>query len=181
MSFFALGPEAAGDLGNACEHGDITERPVRIFKPDFEFQFWPHDDLLDGFYTYACSRRLAEALSQSNLNGYELDKLNVSFEERFHEWAELHKDEELPEFLWLKVSGRAGVDDFGEIMGPAPKSLVVSEQALQLLKQFKLTHCEIETYIPQELSTTGCVRSMRFSIPNGITKSLVETPQVVPA
>jgi hypothetical protein len=155
MRFFAIAPEAAGDLGNNCKHGDLKERPVKIYQSDFEFQFWPHDDLLDGFYTYACTEEVASELSQTNFTGFELDNLNISFEERFHQWAELHKDEKLPEFKWLKVTGRAGVDDFGELPGPVAKSLVISERALHFLKKFKLAYCGIETYTGQELSATG--------------------------
>lgn len=155
MRFFAIAPEAAGNLGNDCVHGDITERPVQIYQPDFEFQFWPQDDLLDGFFTYACTRRLAEALVHNNLTGFELDDLKISFEERFHQWAELHKGEVFPEFVWLKIQGRVGIDDFGELVGPVPKSLVVSERALQVLKQFKLGFCDIENYKGQEFSAAG--------------------------
>lgn len=155
MRFFALSPEAAGELGNACEHGDITERPVKILKADFEFQFWPHDDLLCGFYIYACTPEVAEALKVQQLTGFEIAELNVSFEERFYQWAELHKDETLPEFQWLKVTGRPGVDDFGLLSGPVEAPLVVSEKALKVLKQFKLSLCDIENYKGQELSAAG--------------------------
>lgn len=155
MRFFAISPEAAGNLGNACIHGDITERPVQIIKADFEFQFWPHDDLLDGFYIYACTSEMAGALKRASLTGFELAKLDVSFEERFYQWAELHKDETLPEFQWLKVNGRVGIDDFGLVAGPVEVPLIVSERALTILKQFKLSLCDIETYIPQKLSAAG--------------------------
>lgn len=155
MRFFAISPEAAGQLGNSCVHGDIKERPVQIIEADFEFQFYPHDDLLDGFYTYACAQPLAEALKTSGLTGFTIEPLRVSFEERFYQWAELHKGEELPEFQWLKVVGRAGIDDFGLLPGPVEMPLIVSERALRILKQFRLTHCEIETYTGQKLSAAG--------------------------
>lgn len=155
MRFFAILPEAAGQMGNSCIHGEITERPVEIIHADFEFQFWPHDDLLCGFYIFACSKSLAESLVTSGLNGFELAELNVSFEERFYQWAELHKDEQLPEYQWLKIVGRAGIEDFGLVQGPTEMPLVVSERALSLLKQFKLQRCDIETYTGQELSAAG--------------------------
>ncbi len=155
MRFFAILPEAAGQLGNACVHGDITERPVQIFEADFEFQFYPHDDLLCGFYIFACAKPLAEALKKSGLTGFSIDSLRISFEERFYQWAELHKDEQLSEFQWLKITGRAGIDDFGLVQGPTEMPLIVSERALHLLKQFKLQHCDIETFTPQKLSAAG--------------------------
>ena len=155
MRFFAILPEAAGQMGNNCIHGEITARPVEIIQADFEFQFWPHDDLLCGFYIFACSASLAEALVTSGLNGFELAKLDVSFEERFYQWAELHKGEQLPEYQWLKIVGRAGIEDFGLVQGQTELPLVVSERALTLLKQFKLQHCDIETYSGQKLSAAG--------------------------
>lgn len=155
MNFYLLGPEAAGQLGTSCVHGDLTERPVNIMVPDFEFQFWPHDDLLNGFFTYACTPELADGLKKSSLTGFELAKLNVSFEERFQQWADLHKGEQLPEFQWLKITGRAGVDDFGLIQGPCRLPLVVSGRAFGVLNQFKLEYCDIENYTRQKLSAAG--------------------------
>lgn len=155
MNFYLLGPEAAGHHGDACVHGDSAARPMEIMVPDFEFQFWPHDDLLCGFYVYACTPSLAEALKGAKLTGFELAKLNVSFEERFHQWAELHKGEELPEFQWLKITGRAGIDDFGLVAGPCRLPLVVSGRAFGVLNQFKLQNCDIENYTRQKLSAAG--------------------------
>lgn len=155
MRFFALSPEAAGDFGSSCVHGDITERPVKVIKADFEFQFYPHDDLLSGFYIYACTDRLADALKHSSCSGFKIDALQVSFEERFYQWAELHKGEKFPEFLWLKVTGRAGIDDFGILSGPVEVPLIVSERVLNLLKQFKIDRCAVEDYSPQKLAAAG--------------------------
>lgn len=42
----------------------------------------------------------------------------------------------LPEHQWLKITGKAGVDDFGLIHGPCQMPLVVSGKAFGILNQF---------------------------------------------
>lgn len=49
----------------------------------------------------------------------------------------------LPELNWLKITGKAGIDDFGLTPLDAPVDLVVSGRALDLLQTFQLQECEI--------------------------------------
>ncbi|OPZ90736.1 MAG: hypothetical protein BWY75_00601 [bacterium ADurb.Bin425] len=111
--------------------------------------------MIDGFATYACTSRLAKALADSGLTGFELGDVEITFDSQFHIWASLHKNEILPEFKWLKITGKAGIDDFGMVQGPCPMPLVVSEEALKLLNEFKLSVCDVEIYEGQELSAAG--------------------------
>lgn len=154
MKFFSLGPEAAGELGSNTL-GNTKERPHRIDRLHLELTFWPEDDLIDA-YTYVCSRHLAEALKNSELTGFTLDQIfEVSQGDQFEISANTHKGEKLPEYVWLKVTGRAGVDDFGLVQGPCALPLVVSQAALDLLMAFELKHCKIVLYSDQALQATG--------------------------
>jgi hypothetical protein len=154
MKYYCLGPQAAGDLGDRSVTGDLRERPPKVYKFHLQLERWPKDDLIDGFATYACTKRLAEALTVNKLSGFELDTVEITHDDQFHIWASLHENETLPEFLWLKITGKPGIDDFGMIQGPCPMPLVVSDRALRLLNSFKLTVCEIEEYSPK-LSAAG--------------------------
>lgn len=155
MKYYCLGPQAAGDLGDNSITGDLHERPPKVYKFHLQLERWPKDDLIDGFATYACTKRLAAALKASKLTGFELDKVEITFEKQFHIWASLHEKETLPDFLWLKITGTAGVDDFGMIQGPCPMPLVVSERALRVMNGFNLTVCDVEEYLPQKLAAAG--------------------------
>lgn len=146
MRFYSLGPEAAGELGSQSIIGNPKERPHQVKKLHLELTFWPADDLIDA-YTYVCSKRLATALAASTLTGFRLDKIDkVSFGDQFNISARMHKGETLAEFVWLKVSGKPGIDDFGLVQGPCALPLVVSESALQLLKSFDFNHCTIQRF-----------------------------------
>lgn len=155
MKYYALGAEAAGDFGDKTVRGPVSDRPPQVSYFHFRFERYPHDDLLEALATYVCTKRLAEALIANKLTGFEIGEVEVSFDEQFHIWAELHKGETLPDYVWLKVSGRPGIDDFGMVQGACKFPLVVSDKGMRVLKQFKLSLCDIETYKGQELSAAG--------------------------
>lgn len=154
MRFFSLGPEAAGELGSNTI-GNTKERPHRIERLHLELTFWPEDDLIDA-YTYVCTKRLAETLTASTLTGFQIDQIyEISKGDQFEISANSHKGHHLPEFVWLKINGKAGVDDFGLVQGPCALPLVVSERALQVLKAGELSHCKVVSFSDQTLQATG--------------------------
>ncbi len=55
----------------------------------------------------------------------------------------LYKEQELPNFKWLHVVGKAGKHDFGICK---KLTLIVSDRALRLLKEKQLDHCDIEEW-----------------------------------
>jgi hypothetical protein len=55
-----------------------------------------------------------------------------------------------PKFAWLKITGVAGVDDFGIA---SDCRLIVSEKALLVLQPHRLDHCEVEEYGPSASET----------------------------
>ncbi|HCE46902.1 MAG TPA: hypothetical protein DET40_25425 [Lentisphaeria bacterium] len=60
-------------------------------------------------------------------------------------FTELYPKRKLPKFVWLKVNGRAGFDDFGIAIDRKCR-LAVSEKGLNTLKEFNLNHCGIEAF-----------------------------------
>jgi hypothetical protein len=140
MTYFQLEPDVAGGLGenSVVKHGP---RPV-VTRLHYEFEGWFGDDIVETTPCFIVTKRLAEALKQTGLQGAELRECEISTSDEFEE---LFPDVELPEFLWLYVFGEAGRDDFGKT---ADDCLVVSEKILDLLKTFNIDGCEVHEYPP---------------------------------
>jgi hypothetical protein len=136
IRFWILEPEVAGELGDGTNL-DTSSHPPTVSRLEYRFMGWLGDDLLESFPCHIVTAPLAEALGAANLTGFRLDALAVSVSEEF---KELYPGRMLPAFRWLKVHGEAGVDDFG--LSPS-HSLVVSEAALRVLRQYTLSQCEV--------------------------------------
>lgn len=145
MTYFVLDPDAAGGFGPATK-GDLTARPPRIEKFNFEFDLWPCDPLLEAISTFIVTDRLKEALIEAHASGIAFGDVAVTKAGIF---LDLYGDRPLPAFSWLQITGRAGLDDFGL---SSSHYLVVSERIMNLLKAFGLNHCDISEYDPEKNS-----------------------------
>lgn len=139
MSFIILEPEVAGEWGPHTI-ADVSVHPPRVERLHYEFHGWLWDDLLESFPCFIVTDRLASELRQSGLTGFVLDDVEVSIASEF---VELYPDVELPVFRWLRVSGRAGLDDFG--IG-SDHRLVASSDAMNLLQRFRIDHADATTW-----------------------------------
>ncbi|MBI3463320.1 MAG: hypothetical protein HY000_09710 [Planctomycetes bacterium] len=139
MRFYKLQPEVAGGWGPNTVFTRGPGGDVVIHKFHYQFDGWLGDELLESTPCFIVTRRLADELQKSALSGYELKAVEVSTSDQFQD---LYADCQLPEFLWLDVTGTAGVNDFGtdELM------LVVSENALTALKKAHLENCDIQEF-----------------------------------
>jgi hypothetical protein len=140
MPYFALTPDVAGGLGKHTEL-DRSTHPPAVHRLHIVFSDWLGDDLLADFPCFLVTEKLGERLLQEQLTGFELADVEV---ELSPEAEELLEGQELPEFRWLKVPGRAGSEDFGLV--PRDASLVVSDRALAVLREGSLNYCDIEDY-----------------------------------
>ncbi|WP_409343988.1 hypothetical protein [Paenibacillus sp. MBLB4367] len=149
MRLFILKPEVAGGFGDDSviirENGIIKE----ITHLHYEFEGWLGDDLLKG-PGIIVTRALADAMVNSDLNGYNLKDVQVSSTDMF---KEMYPGRELPEFRWLVPLGEIDVDTVNrtKIVGWSGHDIclikkvrfAVSEKALELFKKFKIEQCEI--------------------------------------
>jgi len=136
MKFYRLEPEVAGGL----EPDTLMDRsvsPPQVKRLNYEFDGWSGDGLLESFPCFIVTESLANEIRHLHPTGIELANVEISKSSQFEE---LYPAQSLPKFMWLKVSGTPGKDDFG-ISGDY--RLVVSEQALNILKSFGLSHCDI--------------------------------------
>jgi hypothetical protein len=104
---------------------------------------WLGDVLLETFPCFVLTEEASRAISSSRLTGANFAPFEISLSEQF---LELQANVRLPRFLWMQVVGKAGMDDFGI---DRSNQLVVSQQALALLRRLGLGHAEIDT-LPQE-------------------------------
>jgi hypothetical protein len=146
MRYFVLEPEVAAELGSRTIM-DRGTHPPKVAHLHVHFAGWLGDALLETFPCFVVARELAEALDSSDLGGFILSDVEVSQSEEFHE---LHPAFDLPAFRWLRVTGRASLDDFG--LSPDLR-LIVSERALDLLRIYALAHADVQIWNPRVAST----------------------------
>lgn len=139
MGFTVLEPEVPGGWG-ARIAADVSTHPPHVQRLHVELDGWLGDDLLESFPCFIVTDRLARVLEQSKLTGFALDAVEIT---RSPEFDELHPGAVLPAFRWLRISGRAGVDDFGLA---ADLRLVASPAAISLLRPFAIAHADQSPY-----------------------------------
>jgi hypothetical protein len=126
VSYYIVEPEVAGGFGERTVL-DASMHPPRVSRLHYEFEGWLGDELLTAFPVYIVTERARRALEALGATGIELDTVEVSTSPTFED---MYPGRALPEFLWMKVRGAAGVDDFGM---SADHRLVVSQRALDAL------------------------------------------------
>jgi hypothetical protein len=137
--FYLLEPEVAGGWGANIKVHRQSHPPV-VTHMHYEFQGWLGDDLLTTFPEFIVTERLAMALDQSALTGFELAAVEVSPGDM---WEQCHPTRPLPQCRWLKMTGPAGKEDFGRT---ELADLVVSHAALELLRGFAINDCEVRPW-----------------------------------
>jgi hypothetical protein len=111
-----------------------------IHKLHYEFDFWSEDVLLSSSPSWIVTVPAKNAIQSSGLTGAHFDNVEVSRSDLFDQ---LHPGKALPEFVWFKVTGRAGHDDFGTIH---ETRLVVSERALALLQRLGIPNAKVSDF-----------------------------------
>ncbi|MBP6743835.1 hypothetical protein KBI23_07955 [bacterium] len=156
MKFYQFSPQCVGTTGEDTICADWSARPVVFHKLQFELEYWPEDDFIGAtIQAYAGTIVLANAIEAAGLTGIKFDRLEMIKGDQFWLWEEEHLGETIPEYLWFKFSGNAGIDDFGMIHAPVALPLTVSEKALAVLKQFKIENCRIKDFDPSVLIING--------------------------
>ncbi|MBG6136069.1 hypothetical protein [Longispora fulva] len=119
---------------------DTTVHPPVVSALEYVISDWLGDDLLECFPCHLASDRLADAIELSGLTGYRIDQVRVTLSPQAEEALE---GTPLPAFRWLIAIGVAGVDDFG---ATAKGEIVVSDDALNLLRSFTIQNCDVTGY-----------------------------------
>lgn len=127
MKFHQVEPEVAGGWGEDTVARREPGRPPVVERLHHVFDGWMGDELLETTPCFIVTEGLAEAIRAAGLSGVTFDAVEVGVSETF---VELQPATVLPSWVWMKVEGVAGRDDFG--LSPA-LILVVSDRALAVL------------------------------------------------
>lgn len=139
--YFVLEPEVAGHLSDECITESLGEYN-RITEMHYVMDGRPSDDLLESYPYFVVTDRVRDQLLGAHLSGCEFGHAQISTSEFFDD---MYSNVTLPPFSWLKVTGQAGVDDFGIAKD---RRLVVFERALAVMQQAgQLSDCLIEPYV----------------------------------
>lgn len=144
MPHFLISPEVAGGLGENTDL-DTSVHPPVVRHLHYEFADWLGDVLLETFPAFIITEKAARAAQEAGLTGFSLASAEISVTDEAREMLELDEDNPLPDFAWLKPHGAPGRDDFGQL---PDARLVISEQALELLRAQGLNHATAEPYAP---------------------------------
>lgn len=139
MSFFIIEPEVAGGFGpeTILDRSVFPPRPI-IFN--YQFDGWLGDPIIETVANFIVTHSLKKSLEIASASGITFGNVQVS---KSIEFEELYPDIEIPDFVWMKVSGSPGVDDFGL---NSNHRLIVSEKALVMLKYEGMNNGEIRDY-----------------------------------
>jgi hypothetical protein len=137
--YYALEPEVAGGFG---PHSVLNPkvRPLDVNRFHYEFDVWLGDPLLEAVGCFIVTEPLRQMIAEMHATGMSFGDVEISKSPQFDD---LYPNRPLPDFVWLKVLGKAGRDDFG--LSPN-HGLVVSERILNLLKGEGMSHSEITAF-----------------------------------
>ncbi len=98
--------------------------------------------MLESFPCFIVTDNLFKELIKNKLTGKIFDKVFVTTSDKFRDLNP--QTLSLPNFHWLKVNGKAGVDDFGLSVD---HELVISEKVWSVLQRFKIERADFEEFI----------------------------------
>ena len=138
--FKSIEPEVAGGIGEDTKL-DTTIHPPIVYQLHYEFSGWLGNDIVESFPCFIVTDALKEAILKEHISGVDFDYVKVTTN---NEFDELHPGLSLPAFNWMKISGKAGEDDFGISDNLL---LVISEKAYNLLSLFNISAADVKDYI----------------------------------
>jgi hypothetical protein len=140
MLYFYIEPEVPGSSEGPNSIVDRSVHPPIVSRLHYEFSVWSSDVLLESFPAFIVTEDAMNKLMESGATGARFADVEVTTTYPFREF---HPDLQLPRFVWLQVTGRAGRDDFGLA---ADHRMVISERALDVLKGLQLNGALIEPF-----------------------------------
>lgn len=139
MKYFYIEPEVAGALGMNTVMDRRVHPPI-VSKLHYHFDGWLGDQLLESFPCFIASELLEQKLKEAGFTGTVFDRVEITVSQQFRE---LYPNRQLPKFVWLRVEGTVGRDDFG--IAPDGR-LIVSERALGLLRDLRISHALVTEF-----------------------------------
>ena len=154
MKYFFLESDIAGEPGGNTVL-DHSKTPPTVRKLEYNFYYWFGDVLLRTYRSWIITAAAMNEIQKHGFTGAKAAEVSITKSDDF---CEQNPSLILPEFVWLKVFGTAGRDDFGTGYRLNAGSidlfpydarfyeLVVSERALDLLKRLGIAHASVWTF-----------------------------------
>ena len=139
MKYYVVEPEVAGGLGENTVM-DRSVQPPKIARLHYDFDGWLGDVLLESFPCFIATEGVVRELMSMRSTGVSFGHVEITKSEQFDE---IYPGRQLPEFRWLKVSGKPGVDDFGLT---DDFRLVVSQRVLHVLQSHGLDNATVDSF-----------------------------------
>jgi hypothetical protein len=139
MRYFEVKPDVAGGLGEGTIM-DTSVHPPVVSKLVYRVEGWFGDVLVTTFPCFLVTEEAKRGLLAIGISGATFAEAEVVTSDDFQE---LQADVELPPFVWLKVNGSAGHDDFGI---NKHLNLVISERAFDVLDELGLPSASITPF-----------------------------------
>jgi hypothetical protein len=139
MKYFYVEPEVAGGLGSNTVLNHQVHLPI-VSKLQYTFDVWLGDELLEGFPCFIVTENMQQNIQQAQFSGVTFDHVEVTASGEFED---LYGNKQLPTFMWLRVVGTPGKDDFGTV---TDGRLVVSERALRMLQDVGVSHALVKEF-----------------------------------
>ena len=138
MRYYVLKPEVGGGFGPETTFVDRKARPPVIAKLHYEFNVWLGDPIVETVCIYIVTESVRDKIVAMRATGASFDPVVIS---TTYPFEEISKHRNLPAFVWLRVTGFGGHDDFG--YGPSNDAyLVVSEPILDMFLESGMSHCD---------------------------------------
>lgn len=144
MKYFILEPEVAGGIGKKTKILYENSKIKEVLFLDYEFEGWLGDDILTTHPCFIISESLCDIIKASDLKGYQLQKIDVSFSDFF---LEVYNKNVLPNFIRLLPFAINDISLIDKMLLDfylyKNTTLIVSEKALNTLKKLNLSNANI--------------------------------------
>lgn len=137
--FKYIEPEVSGELGESTELDNSVHPPI-VKKLHYEFEGWLGNDMIESFPCYLVTENLRRDIEKKGFSGINFSDVIITVSEEF---KDLYPTRTLPNFYWMKIEGKEGVDDFGL---SEDYRLVISSQVQELLSFYNLSEADFEDY-----------------------------------
>lgn len=153
MKLFEIEPEVAGGFGENTVISNFDnvrlkrERPV-VTHLHYEFSGWLGDEILEATPCFIVTENLADSIQKSKLKGFTFVDVETSVTEDFEE---IYPGRKLLKFKRILPGDTVNVKEHGfknwsghDFCLSQNATLVVSENALVVLKKHKFEHCDVK-------------------------------------
>lgn len=147
MNYYLLNPEVAGELGDRSELVYEDGKIKEVTFLEYNFMGWQGDELLSTHPCFIVTESLQNDIILSGLTGIKFNEIAMTFSDEFYDVCGGVK---VPQFVQIvcNASYEDNADDLQyDFYYNKYKELIVSERALNILKQHKIDACSVESYI----------------------------------